>query len=358
LRITEIQSIDALEAWETDWNSLVEYRPLRSTDWLLGWWKQFQTETKHLNVWLIHQADELVGIAPLYQSQVGTKTVLRMLGDAGDICTDHTTWFAKPGLEEMVGETVATQLLDQNSWSRMQLASVDEQDAAMAACLAKMNSRGATIHSKSKDSCWAIDLPDTWDDYLMMLSKNHRKRCRRWIRTFYDTGRVEVHVADETNIDEVWKVFLSLHRQRWGDEQRPDGSFSGPGFTEFHEAVSRELFQLDQLRLSYIALDGQPIAAEYQLIDHETLYSYQSGMSPDYGDVSPGNLSLIATIQFCLDRGLKRLDFLRGDESYKSHWKATPSARNDIRIWPSGVSGQIGFGIQKARQIAADWIRR
>ena len=341
-----------------DWNRLVEHRPLRSTDWLLGWWKQFQSESKKLNVWLIHQADELVGIAPLYQSQIGSKTVLRMLGDAGDICTDHTNWFAKPGMEEFVGETVATQLLDQNSWNRIQLESIDVQDLSHAAFLAKMKSRGATIHSKPKDSCWAIDLPQTWDEYLAILSKNHRKRTRRWVRSFFDNNRIQVHVANKNNVDEVWKVFLDLHRRRWGDEQRPNGSFSGPGFTEFHEVISRQLLESDQLRLCYLSIENQPIAAEYQLIDHDTLYSYQSGMSPEHGDVSPGNLSLIASIKFCLDHDLKRLDFMRGDESYKAHWKATPSERHDVRIWPSGVSGQIGFGIQKARQIASDWIRR
>lgn len=167
---------------------------MRSTDWMLGWWKQFQSETKTLNVWLIHQADELVGIAPLYQTQVGSKTVLRMLGDAGDICTDHTTWFAKPGSEEFVGETVASQLLDQNSWNRLQLESIDEQDTAMAAFLEKMKARGATVHSKPEDSCWAIDLPETWDEYLKLLSKNHRKRCRRWVRAFFDTDLSLIHI--------------------------------------------------------------------------------------------------------------------------------------------------------------------
>ena len=105
-------------------------------------------------------------------------------------------------------------------------------------------------------------------------------------------------------------------------------------------------------------LDGQPIASEYQLLAHDTLYSYQSGMSVDHGDVGPGNLSLVATIKYCLENGIRRLDLLRGDEAYKTHWQATPSARSDLRVWRPGIHGQVEYSLQKARRMAADWLRR
>ena len=108
--------------------------------------------------------------------------------------------------------------------------------------------------------------------------------------------------------------------------------------------------------------DDQPIAAEYQFFDGDTLYAYQSGIALDSGERQPGNLSLIATIQFCIERGITSLDLLRGDEPYKAHWRASPAACQDLRIWPDGIanviSAKLQMGFLDAKQAASSWWHR
>lgn len=363
LTLTTIDCRETWMRWSEAWDELVEHRPMRSTAWLVQWWEQFQSPAKNLRIWLIRHDEHLVGIAPLYEMRVGGKSVLRLLGDSGDICTDHTTWFARPEYAQSVGEAVAEQLLKTADWHRLHFEAIDEADAAMSAMMKKLETGGCLIHATPQANCWSVELPTTWEDYLSSLSKNHRKRCRRWVKNYFDNGRVQIHTAtsEDNGQDswrECWRVFLDLHRQRWGDEKREDGCFSNPRFSAFHEQVSRRLAAKQQLRLCYLALDGEPIASEYQLLDQTTLYSYQSGMSEQHRDIGPGNLSLLATVRYCLDHGIQHLDLMRGDEPYKSHWLAEPTPRADVRVWRPGLPGQVEYSFQKARRLAAAWLRR
>ena len=363
LDIREVHSLDGVS--EKDclaWDRLVQNQPMRTTTWLLTWWKHFQTDNKELSILLFYEDSELVGVAPLYVDVVGNRRIYRLLGDTGDVCTDHNSWFAKPGYETRVGCAVGEYFLQNKRWDRLHLLAVDEADATNQALLAYLGPQQLPVHKQGTLNCWTLPIPESWDDYLSVLSKSHRKRCRRLVRSYFDSDRVAIHEATRETYEDVWRVFLNLHALRWGSPERPDGSFSNRRFRAFHEDVSRAFLEQDRLRLCYMTCDDQPIAAEYQFFDGDTLYAYQSGIALDSGERQPGNLSLIATIQFCIERGITSLDLLRGDEPYKAHWRASPAACQDLRIWPDGIanviSAKLQMGFLDAKQAASSWWHR
>ena len=49
---------------------------------------------------------------------------------------------------------------------------------------------------------------------------------------------------------------------------------------------------------------------------------YNAGVDPDARDLSPGVLMVYAYVARALATGIRRMDFLRGNESYKYHWGA------------------------------------
>jgi CelD/BcsL family acetyltransferase involved in cellulose biosynthesis len=79
-----------------------------------------------------------------------------------------------------------------------------------------------------------------------------------------------------------------------------------------------------RLRLSWLELDGVPAAAEYHFADQATTYAYQGGVDPDRLADEPGRLSTILFLRAAIEQGHRRVDFLRGDEAYKAHWRAEP----------------------------------
>ena len=212
---------------------------------------------------------------------------------------------------------------------------------------------------------WKIALPATWDEYLKMISKTHRKRCRKLQNEFLESGQVQVHrVMGEANFEQGFDILLQLHAARWGEKNKPLGGFSDQRFREFHKTIARELLNRKQLLLAWLEYKGRPVAVEYQFIGQKSVYSYQAGMDPAVVEFSPGNLSIMASIQYAIEQGCNSFDFSRGDQPYKANWRATPTACQDIRIWQDRFQGRLEHALWgvismavHVRKLAGRWLK-
>jgi CelD/BcsL family acetyltransferase involved in cellulose biosynthesis len=345
VQVTQIQHAADLFTFRKSWSELAAGVPMQTPEWLLTWLKYYTTPDDELCVLLFHETEgSLVGMAPLYIQKAWGKATIRLLG-SGDVCTNHTTWLAAPGWETQIGFEVAQFLLDHNAdWDCLHLEWIDDDNLAINTTIAYLEENGCLLRKSKVSNCWQIALPPTWDEYLKMLSRKHRKQCRRMQRKFFDSGLVQVHkVRNEGDLQKGFDIFLRLHAARWSDPTKPLGVFSDRTFRSFHETVARELLKERQLHLIWLEYDGAPIAAEYQFADNNTIYAYQAGMDPLFGKLRPGKLSIMASIQFAIEQGCQSLDLLRGDETYKAHYRATPSACYDILLWPDRISGRVGY---------------
>jgi CelD/BcsL family acetyltransferase involved in cellulose biosynthesis len=348
LQTIRIHSPSDLAPYLDAWRELAAGSPMRSPDWLLAWWEFYAAPDDALCILLIHeQGGSLVGLIPLFIHGVGSNETLRLLGSGND-CTHHTTWLSAAGWENQVGMEVARFLLQCKSiWKRLLFESVDADDVAINATMNFLAENGCLLNQRPVPNNWSIALPATWDDYLMMLSRSLRKRCRKLQRQFLDSGKIQVlQVRNEVDLQKGFEILLRLHGARWGSAKKPDGVFDDQKFRKFHETVSRNMLARDKLRLAWLEYNGRPIAVEYQFFDNKTLYAYQAGVDLSMNDFSPGKLSMMASIQFALTQGCKSFDLLSGDEPYKANWRATSSACHDLRAWQGGM---------RAR---AEWVMR
>jgi len=95
-----------------------------------------------------------------------------------------------------------------------------------------------------------------------------------------------------------------------------------------------------QLRLSWLELDGQAVAAEYQMANDDTTFAYQSGLDPNRLHEQPGRLSLYRCIENAIQEGHSNFDLMRGDEEYKQKFRAQPVSTFDIRAVSPKVSAK------------------
>jgi CelD/BcsL family acetyltransferase involved in cellulose biosynthesis len=108
--------------------------------------------------------------------------------------------------------------------------------------------------------------------------------------------------------------------------------FASQRFAAFHRDLMAKLLERGQLLLHWVELDGAAVAAEYHLLGGRTVYAYQAGVDPAALGESPGRLAHIATIRKSIECGYRAFDFLRGDEPYKAHWRATPRGSVEVRV--------------------------
>jgi len=80
------------------------------------------------------------------------------------------------------------------------------------------------------------------------------------------------------------------------------------------------------------------------------VYVYQMGFDPAKSDLSPGRLHVQASIMRAIEDGHRFFDFLRGDEPYKAHFRATPIGVLETRLIAPRMSSLLGHRLWKSRQ--------
>jgi CelD/BcsL family acetyltransferase involved in cellulose biosynthesis len=177
-------------------------------------------------------------------------------------------------------------------------------------------------------------------------------------RRVLESDRVQWHrVHSAADLDAAWTVLVDLHQRRRRSLDEP-GCFASKLFYGFHRDVVERLLVRGQLRMSWLALDGTPAAAEYHLADGRLTYAYQGGVDPDRLAEEPGRLSTILCLRQAIEEGHQRLDFLRGDEPYKAHWRATPRPTFDYAVVPNRRLARLRGRVLNVADTLSDWARQ
>jgi hypothetical protein len=353
-RVARFRNLEAAAALATDWDRLAGGVPFRSWAWQSHWWRHYgearvghDAKASLFTLGVLDRAGVLIGIAPWYLARSAAEgRVVRFLG-TGEVCSDYLSVLCAPGAEETVAGALADWLTDQHRrpaanghdrWDLLELTGVDAEDAAVGRLAHALEARHNTVHRRRGPSFWRIELPGSWDEYLA-------------------TGRVAVHQVERLeDLPKAQDVLIDLHQRRRRSLGEP-GCFASTRFGAFHRDVMADLLRNGQLLLRWLELDGRPIAAEYALAGEGVIYAYQSGVDPDALEHSPGQLSHVAMLRHAIAQGYRALDFLRGDEPYKPHWRARPRPSVEVRAVPPGAAARLRHGLWLAGTGVKAWIK-
>ena len=310
--VRRLNGLADLDALQSSWDSIANATPFSSWAWLRHWAENY-IESDQLFTLVAETDDgELSGIFPLYREQtvLGGRT-LQFLG-SGEVCTDYLSLFVAPGHRVEVADAMAQWLSassqdESDGWESISLDHVHDNDQAVKDFADSMQVYGNEWQSAAAQNCWRIELPESWDAYLAMMSKSHRKQLRRVDRAMIDTGKAQLHTAKtEEELRMAMEILVDLHQKRRNRLGQP-GCFSSDQFGSFLFSVSPALLQSGTLRLHWVEVDECAIAAEYQVTSGDTVFAYQAGIDPDVMDLEPGRLIMIATIRDAIESGLQVL---------------------------------------------------
>jgi CelD/BcsL family acetyltransferase involved in cellulose biosynthesis len=241
---------------------------------------------------------------------------------------DYATILAHPADLPAVSDAVAAYLAgpDAGPWDVVDLRRLRCADPTgdwLAKALgAREMANGWTLNVEREDVSPVLTLPEGVDieGFLSTLGKKERHEIRRKVRRAQAVG--EIRLEDSPDPLRDLDAFIDLHQKRWGD----DGLFRpGPG-GEQSRVFARRLFELfgrdGSLRLTFLSVGERRIASGIHIDTGEEILYYNAGVDPDARDLSPGVLMVYAYVLRALANGTRRLDFLRGNESYKYDWGA------------------------------------
>lgn len=344
MHVLRVKQFENLTPYRDRWDQLANGCVFRSWTWLATWWNHYESlrPAQSLNVFLVFEeepseksSERLVAILPCYSdTSFARGKVLRFLGD-GEVCSDHLGLLVEPSNAQRVSQAIAEHLVHHwQDWDLINLSTIDSEDQAMDVLVRTFESHDCHVRHQSGVNTWSVALPDSWEEFLAHLSKSHRKKLRRLNKRIFETGQGGWHLVETQEEFEVaWAILVDLHQRRRVSLGEP-GCFASTRWASFHRDVAEQLLREGRLRLSWLELGGQPAAVEYLLAENQTSIAYQAGLDPDRLDEEPGRLSLIRVVQHAISEGHRSIDFLRGDEPYKAHWRATSYPTSDIQIVP------------------------
>jgi CelD/BcsL family acetyltransferase involved in cellulose biosynthesis len=223
--------------------------------------------------------------------------------------------------------------------------------------LEHLAARDNLVHRRNTSSCWRVNLPADWETYLSMLSKSHRKQIRRLERNYFQTHRARLHTVEtKQELSYGLQLLARLHQRRRESLGEP-GCFASARFAAFHAETARRLLHAGNLRLVWLEVDARAVAAEYQVLGDGVVYAYQSGIEPEALVHEPGRLITLATLRLAIAEGRRAFDFLRGDESYKAHWRAYPRPTCEIRVVANTRGARLRHHVWLAGEGMKTWLR-
>lgn len=246
---------------------------------------------------------------------------------------DYATVLAAPADLPAVADAVADHLAasaptgdGETPWDVVDLRRLRCGDPAadeLAAAFGRREmAQGWTMNLEREDVCPVLTLPDVadFDGYLATLGKKDRHEIRRKVRRAESKG--EVRLDDSPDPMRDLEAFSELHQKRWGAEglfrPTPGGAASRRFFTRLFELLGPD----GTARLTFLTVGGRRIASGIHLETPDGYLYYNAGVDPDARALSPGVLMVARYIERAIAAGKRRLDFLRGDESYKYEWGA------------------------------------
>lgn len=160
-----------------------------------------------------------------------------------------------------------------------------------------------------------LHLPTSIDDYYMTIGKKERHELRRKRRR-YEEQLGSATLRTDTGPGFGFDEFVRLHRLAPGEK----GTFMTG---ERHRFFSRLAGQ-EGWRVDYLENRGSATACLFGWTDGSDYYLYNSSFDPAVQGSSPGLVLLIGMIEHAITQRWGVLDFLKGDEPYKTRLGAAP----------------------------------
>jgi len=159
-----------------------------------------------------------------------------------------------------------------------------------------------------------IPLNGSFEEYLARIDKKQRHEIRRKMRRAAESElNVRCIIVDiNADIETETNDFFHLMTQ---DPNKAD--FLTPLMRAQMSVTIRTAFEQGYLWLAFLEIGGVKVAASLNFDYKNKLWGYNSGVSREHMELSPGWVLLAYTIQWCCENNRYEFDFMRGDEEYK-----------------------------------------
>lgn len=366
MNIKIIGNENCFDSLKDQWNDLAcraESHIHQTFEWNRTWWKYFGTEG-NLYLILFYCDGRLVGIAPLFRDTVSIfgrriYQCIRFLGSnvsqpEGEALiglvaySDYLNLIIEPGYEDQVARNLADHLTTANlPCDEILFEEVPENSTILTYLVPILQARGDSVVIENSSSCIHIQLSKSWDEYLTRLSKNSRKKARRYLKKVEDEDQKIFKIDEPSNIfqlTEAYETLVRVHQKQWNDQGFP-GMFYEKRMSEFTKEICLEFFKNGWLQIKKLTPlnDKTSVAIDLFFTYKKRVYSIIGGM--DYQNSlltneGAGNIIFTSVLKEAIENDYEMFDYIRGAQNYKLRKADHVMTNRNVLVQHSDERGQ------------------
>ena len=338
-----------LEAMRAEWDALVAAchrpSPCATHAWATAWWRAFGNradgagrDTQPFVVVLRDAGGRLVGVVPFVEDRPASPLRVRRLRALGFVgqdgvfdMTEEPSLLVMEGWEARTLAALATALrpgLQAGRWDSVHLRVLAEAAARPLQDALSATRGQASVRIDVRGGSDYATLPGSWGDYRKAMTRSMRDNLPYYPRLLSRDGhdwRVRT-LTEPGDMADAAARLAALHRARAASAKgkRHDAHVHGPVQEAFLSDLLCRLAARGEARVAELVVDGRVVASQAFLEAGDTMTVYYSGYEEAWSKYSPIFVIDAVVFRDALERGVRRLDFLRSPAPWKARWLAEP----------------------------------
>jgi CelD/BcsL family acetyltransferase involved in cellulose biosynthesis len=296
-----------------EWDDLadrVSAPPFLRPGWFALWLRAFAPSTPSILV--VRRHDRLAGLVPL----------TRRGRSAASMTNDHTPGFDLLAEDEGAADALARALLSSGA-SQVTLDYVDGEGAGLSSLRRAAVEAGWRLAVRDWERPPYVAVEGTWDEYALGVDGKLRRDLARRRRRLDELGSVTVEIHDgRDRLGDLLGEGFALEPSGW-KAARSTAIVSRPETRDFYAGLARWAVGREALRLSFLRLDGRPLAFQLGLEEGGVYFFVKGGYDPASSRFAPAKLLVSEVLRHAFSIGLQRFEFLGPPEPFKLEWTST-----------------------------------
>jgi hypothetical protein len=256
----------------------------------------------------------------------------------------YSSLFSPISLEEPAYELMqfAFRNLKNEGWTRIVLSPMSIDDPTFEETIRALNNSGWRAFPYYCFGNWYIPAaPNNFTDYFKTLPsqlKNTVKRKRKKFLT-QNNGTLEL-ITDSQNIGTAIEAWVNIYNASWKSPEP---------YSDFMPALIRLCAMRGWLRLGIAYLGEKPIAAQFWIVHNRRAEIYKLAYDESQSKHGAGSILTAFLMEHVIDIDhVTEIDYLIGDDSYKSDWMTHRRERWGIVSYnPGTVIGRLMLALEQ-----------
>lgn len=345
----KIATLDEFRSSREAWNNLalsMRFPTVFCTwEWIHTWWEHFGANNT-LAIILIYDDTELKGIFPLFVYRAlfkGGWLTGRILSYCGttDVYPDHLDIICASHDTEECMATVERFLSTQyRAWDVIHLPLITA-DSALASWT-RTGEFPFKVGINEASVAPFIPLTEDFERYIGRLDKKTRYNVRSRRKKLYEQHQFQYVTCDAGAEKQGLNALFDLHELR-AKKKGITSTFEGMRIRAFHDDIIDKMRDKGWVSLSLLRNETDTIAASYNFLFGNRVFSYQKGSHPAWGQYGPGSVILHECINDAFSRGFEEYNLLQGNEAYKYDWTSQVRPLLTANIFNSTIGGRLSL---------------